>query len=267
MDRAEALEYLLSTQPLALATDFDGTISEIASTPELAAVDPRSRELLTRLADRLPLVAVISGRGVEDARRLVGLPGIVYLGNHGLERWEDGAAHVEPLALSYHVALRSILEAARPALKLPGLVIEEKETGASIHYRLTSDPAVAREQVISVLRDLTEDTGIQLVEGRRVVELRPSLDVNKGTALFDLLTRHPVRAAVYAGDDRTDLDAFTGLRRWEQQEGGRSLAVAISSPEMAADLRQAADVVVEGVEGWADLMDALLTKLDAENEL
>ena len=147
------------------------------------------------------------------------------------------------------------------------MVIEEKETGASIHYRLTSDPAVAREQVISVLRDLTEDTGIQLVEGRRVVELRPSLDVNKGTALFDLLTRHPVRAAVYAGDDRTDLDAFTGLRRWEQQEGGRSLAVAISSPEMAADLRQAADVVVEGVEGWADLMDALLTKLDAENEL
>jgi trehalose 6-phosphate phosphatase len=267
MDRAEALEYLLSTQPLAVATDLDGTISEIAPAPELAVVDATSRELLRRLADSLPLVAVISGRGVQDARRLVGLPGIVYLGNHGLERWEDGAAHVEPLPLRYHVALRSILEAARPALRLPGLIIEEKETGASIHYRLTSDPAVAREQVISVLRDLIGDTGIQLAEGRRVVELRPSLEVNKGTALFDLLTRRPIRAAVYAGDDRTDLDAFTGLRRWEQQEGGRSLAVAVSSSEMPADLRRAADVVVDGVEGWADLMDAMLTSLDAENGL
>ncbi len=265
MDRAEALEYLLSTQPLAVATDFDGTISEIAPAPELAVVDPRSRELLTRLADRLPLVAVISGRRVEDARRLVGLPGIVYLGNHGLERWEDGATHVEPLALRYHIALRSILETAGRALALPGLVVEEKQTGASIHYRLTSDPAAAREQVISVLRDLTKDTGFQVVEGRRVIELRPSLDIDKGTALFDLLSRHPVRAAVYAGDDRTDLDAFTGLRRWEQQEGGRSLAVAVSSPEMPADLRHAADLVVEGVEGWADLMDALLTSLDADN--
>ena len=265
MFHTEALEYLLSAQPLALATDFDGTISEIAPSPELAVVSPRCRGLLAEFAERLPLVAVLSGRSAADAQRLVGLPRVVYLGNHGLERWESGETLVDPSVCRDLAAIASVLEAAREQLNLHGLRFEEKGSGASIHYRLTSDPATARDQVISALHALTAGTELKVIEGRRVVELRPSSQVDKGTALFDLLVSYPVKGAIYVGDDRTDLDAFAGLRRWQHHAGGRTLAVAVASPEMPRGLQNEADLVVDGVEGWADLMDALLTKLDADD--
>jgi trehalose 6-phosphate phosphatase len=266
MDVAQAVGRLLAAQPLALATDFDGTVSEIAPAPELAHVHPRCRDLLAQLTCILPLVDIVSGRPAAEVRRLTGIGGIVYLGNHGLEWWQDGRSHIEPSVSKELAKIRSILEAARRALNLPGLVFEDKGAGASIHYRLTENPAEARDKVLAVLYDLTRGTGVRVVEGRRVVELRPSVDVDKGTALFALLKRHPVRAAVYAGDDLTDVDAFAGMRRWEQQENGSSVAVAIASTEMLPELSGAADVVVDNVDGWADFMQTLLQGLDARQD-
>lgn len=263
MDVAQALDRLLLAQPLALATDFDGTVSEIAPAPDLASVHPRCRDLLAQITQKLPLVAVLSGRPAEEVRRLTGIAQVVYLGNHGLEWWQDGTSHIEPSVSKDVATIRSMLTAARRALNLPGLAFEDKGAGASIHYRLTEDPVEAREKVLAVLYDLTRGTGVRVVEGRRVVELRPSVRVDKGTAIFGLLRRHPVRAAVYAGDDVTDVDAFAGMRRWEQQADGISVAVAIDSPEMPVELSDSADLVVDGVDGWADFMHALLTGLDA----
>jgi trehalose 6-phosphate phosphatase len=265
MDHTEALKHLLSAQPLALATDFDGTVSEIAPTPEEAVISSRCRNLLSKLAERLPLVAVLSGRSAAEAQRLVGLPRIVYLGNHGLERWQNGKTLVDPSVSRNFGAIASVLLAARAQLNLPGLRFEEKGSGASIHYRLARDPAAAKDRIVSVLQELTKGTELKVVEGRRVVELRPSVRVDKGTALFDLLTESPAGGAIYAGDDWTDLDAFAGLRRWQHRAGGQTLAVAVASSEMPRGLENAADLVVDGVEGWADLMDALLTSLDDDS--
>ncbi len=263
MDIAQAVRCLLETQPLALTTDFDGTISEIAATPELAAVHPRCHDLLARLAPKLPLVAVLSGRPVTEVRRLTGIEEIVYLGNHGLEWWEDGTSHVEPPVSQDLAKIRSILEAARRALDLPGLAFEDKGASASVHYRLTEDPIRARNVVLAVLNDLTRGTGVRVVEGRRVAELRPSVRVDKGTALSHLLERYPVRAAVYAGDDVTDVDAFAGLRTWAQREDCTSVAVAVASPEGPQELSDSADLILDSVDGWADFMYSLLTNLDA----
>jgi trehalose 6-phosphate phosphatase len=150
-------------------------------------------------------------------------------------------------------------------LDVHGLGFEEKGVGASIHYRLCPDPNIARAKVLTILGKLCAGTGIKIVEGRRVIELRPSADANKGTALSHLLSEHDIGSAVYAGDDVTDLDAYAGLRRWAEQEGRRCLAVAVNSPEMPPDLGHAADVIVEGVQGWADLMEALLTSLEGSS--
>jgi trehalose 6-phosphate phosphatase len=257
MNPQEALDYIVAAQPLALITDFDGTISEIAPTPEQAVVFPRCCRRLARLARDLPLVSIVSGRQVNDVRRLVGLPGIVYVGDHGLCRWEKGHTHVEPSARNHLESMRGIIETARQRLTLPGIVFEEKDTGVSIHYRATPDPVAAQKEITSLLEDLTRGTGIEILEGRRVVELRPTVHVDKGTAVFELLRDRMVDGAIYAGDDTTDVDAFAGLRRWSEQEGKRSLAVAVSSSEMPPELREAADLVVDGVEGWADFLDAL----------
>ncbi|NIN69068.1 MAG: trehalose-phosphatase [Anaerolineae bacterium] len=264
MDADQAIDYLLDAPPLALTTDFDGTMSEIAPSPEEAAIDPRCLASLAKLVSVLPLVAVVSGRQVEDVRRLVGLAGVVYLGNHGFEMYVNGATHVAPAASEHFLTVRRILEAARQQLDLPGLLFEDKVTSASIHYRLAADPSAARERVTLCLKALTEGTDMRVEQGRRVVELRPPVDADKGTALADLLARHDVASVVYAGDDTTDLDAFAGIRRWASATNHRALAVAVISREMPPRLRAEADLTVEGVGGWADFLDALLEAIIAE---
>jgi len=253
----EGIEYLLDALPLALTTDFDGTLSEIVPSPQLAAIHPRCRDSLVKLSEELPLVAVLSGRQVDEVRELVGIPGLVYVGNHGLERWDKRDRCVEALVSEYVPTIHSILERARQELNLPGLVFEDKGASASIHYRSTPNVAAARKRVGSLLRQLAAQTGLKVVEGRRVVELRPAVDVNKGTVLADLLHRYAVQSVIYAGDDRTDLDAFRALHRWGFERGRRALAVGVSSAEMPPELVEQADLVVEGVEGWADVLDAL----------
>lgn len=261
MDMQEAIDCLLDAEPLALATDFDGTLSAITANPELAKIEPRCRDSLAKLSDELALVAVLSGRQVEEVRQLVGLPRLVYVGNHGLERWEKGNRHVESRASKYASVIDTTLARARQELKLPGLLFEEKGITASIHYRSAKDPAAARQQIVSLLRALAAEPGLRVVEGRRVVELRPPLDLNKGTTLVDLLRKYAVRGIVYAGDDETDLDAFRVIHHWGIQEDKRALAVGIRSPEMPCGLMEESDLVVEGVEGFAEFLATLVEVL------
>ena len=261
MDMQEAIDHLLDGQPLALAADFDGTLSTITPNPKLARIHLRCRDSLAKLCDELPLVAVLSGRPVEEVRQLVGLPAVVYLGNHGLERWEEENRYVEPRALGYAPVIRSILARARQELKLSGVLFQDKGITASIHYRSARDPAVASKRIALLLRELAAEPGLTVVEGRRVVELRPPLDLNKGTALLDLLQRYAVRSIIYAGDDETDLDAFRAIHRWGLQDDRRALAVGVISPEMPSRLLEETDLRVEGVKGVADFLAILVEGL------
>ncbi|MFQ5886845.1 MAG: trehalose-phosphatase [Anaerolineae bacterium] len=261
----KAIDYLLAGQPLALATDFDGTLSAITPTPQLARIHPKCRDSLAKLRNDLAWVAVLSGRQVEEVRQLVGLPGVVYLGNHGLERWEKGAKHIDPRASRYAPVIHSILERTRQELKLPGLLFEDKGIIASIHYRSAQDPVAARKRIASLLWDLAREPGLKVLEGRRVVELRPPLDLNKGTALLNLLRKYDVRGVIYAGDDKTDLDAFRAIHRWGIQEERRALAVGVISPEMPHGLMEDSDLVVEGVKGVAEFL-AILAEAFSRNQ-
>jgi trehalose 6-phosphate phosphatase len=265
MNMQEAIDHLLGAQPLALATDFDGTLSRIARRPELATIDPRCRNSLAKLSEELELVTVLSGRPVDEVRQLVGLPGVVYVGNHGLERWEQGDIRIDPRAAKYAPVMREITERARQELKLPGLLFEQKGVTASIHYRLAQNPTAARKVVASLLRELAAETGVRVVEGRRVVELRPPLELDKGTALLDLIGKYGLRSVVYAGDDQTDLDAFRAIHRWALQEGKQALAVGVVSSEMPPGLMEEADLTVEGVEGMAGFLAVLAEALSREH--
>jgi trehalose 6-phosphate phosphatase len=261
MDIAQAIDALISTHPLAVVTDFDGTISHIAPTPAGAAADPDCRRWLGQLSRMLPLVAIISGRRAEDVRGLVGLDSIVYVGNHGVERWEKGAIHIEPIVSGQAERTKRIAEAARRVLTSRGLIFEDKGNTAAVHYRQAPDPEAAREEVASVLRKLAAGTGVKVKEGRRVIELRPEAAIDKGNALFDLLSQYDLATVVYAGDDDTDADAFAGLRRWSATGHRRAVAVAIDSPEIPQRLREDADLILEGVEGWARFLEKLVRGL------
>ena len=222
-----ALVAELAAEPAAAAIllDVDGTLAPIVARPELAAVPDETRRAVERLAGRYPLVACISGRTGADAKRLVGVDDAVYVGVHGLELAPEAEAWRGPL----HEFAESV-----------DWPIEDKGLAVVFHYREAADEAAARaelERVAARARAL----GLRATFGRKVLEVRPPIPADKGTAVQMLLSQRGLRRALYAGDDATDLDAFRGL-------DGLDLAVrvAVASDEGPPELRGAADLVVDG---------------------
>jgi trehalose 6-phosphate phosphatase len=209
----------------AILLDVDGTLAPIVARPELAAVPEETREELRRLAGRYSLVACVSGRTGEDAARIVGVEGLVYVGVHGLE--------LSPEAERWRGPLREFAA----SVDWP---VEDKGLSVVFHYREAED----EDGAVAVLQRVAARAtalGLKTQFGRKVLEVRPPVDADKGTAVRALLDQRGLGRALYAGDDTTDLDAFRGL-------DGIELAarIAVASAEGPAELAEAADLVVEG---------------------
>jgi trehalose 6-phosphate phosphatase len=222
----------------ALVFDVDGTLAPIVARPELARVPETTREELRRLAARYLLIACVSGRAGSDARRMIGLPDVAYVGNHGLE--------LDPRA----DALAEEIARFREEIGLP---VEDKRLSLSYHFRNAEDQAAARAELERVARRARE-AGLDPRWGRMVLEVRPAVPADKGTAVRALLDRSGANRALYAGDDTTDLDAFAGLAAAGLEHAVR---VAVASPEGPPELQKAADLVVAGPEELARLLKAL----------
>jgi trehalose 6-phosphate phosphatase len=221
----------------AIILDVDGTLAPIVTRPAEASVPARTRELLAGLVERYGLVACLSGRPGEDAARVVGVEGVRYIGEHGLELAPGAEAWAERLA-----------DFAATA----GWPSEEgKRLTLAFHYRTADDVAEAE----SALRPVAERAlaeGLRPRWGRRVLEIRPPIDGDKGTAVERLLADSGLRRALYAGDDTTDLDAFRGLDGLEL-----AVRIAVASDEAPDELGPAADLVVDGPEGLAAVLARL----------
>jgi trehalose 6-phosphate phosphatase len=220
----------------AILLDVDGTLAPIVARPELARVPEETRAEVARLAGRYALVACISGRTGEEARRLVGVAGAVYVGTHGLE--------LEPEAKRWREALRPFADLDWPWLEDKGLAV-------AFHWREAPDEAAAKAELEAVA-ERARGAGLDARWGRKVLELRPPVDADKGTAVRSLLESRDLRRALYAGDDATDLDAFRGLDGCEV-----AVRVAIVSAESPAELGEAADLVLESPEELLDLLRIL----------
>jgi trehalose 6-phosphate phosphatase len=224
----------------AVLLDVDGTLAPIVERPEDAAVPEETRLEVERLAGRYGLAAAISGRPAADARRIVGLEDIEYIGVHGLES-HPGVPEYTPL-------LEQLIE----SVDWPWLVETKAGVTAAFHYR-EADDAMAEAAVEGLVRE-AEELGLAVQRGRKVVEVRPPIDVDKGTAAKALLAERGIDRALYAGDDTTDLDAFRGL---DEAELDVAVKVAVASPEMNPALLNAADFVVDGPPGLLELLRQL----------
>lgn len=219
------------TGRLVLLLDFDGTLAPIVERPELAAMPYATRDALDRLR-ALPgvEVAIVSGRGMADARERAGVQGITYAGNHGMEIEGAGVERIHPEALAARPALDRVMERLAPALEtIPGAFVEDKGLTLSVHYRQTPEGEVPR--VREALAAATDGRGevLRVTEGKMVLEVRPRVDWHKGRAVVFLLDqmRPPQGAPVlYLGDDRTDEDAFRALA-----ESGRGEGVVVADPQ------------------------------------
>lgn len=214
----------------AVFCDIDGTLAPIVERPEEAAVPDETRTEVERLAGKYGLVACVSGRASADARRLVGIDRIEYVGVHGLE----GDPEAERFAPQ--------LEAFAERIAWPWTLESKAGVTLAFHYREASDQSDAQRRAEEVAQ-AAEAAGLRAQLGRRIVEVGPPVVANKGTAVRRLLDGRPLTRALYAGDDTTDLDAFRGL-----DEAGLDVAlkVSVGSREMNPRLLTEADLVVDG---------------------
>ncbi|MBA3718517.1 MAG: trehalose-phosphatase [Actinobacteria bacterium] len=225
----------------AIVLDVDGTLAPIVPRPEDAGVPAGTRAELERLAARYRLLAFVSGRTGEDARRMVGLDGARYVGVHGLE--------LEPEAERWREPLRNLAAGA----DWPWGEAEDKGLTLSFHYRQASDQAAALAAA-EILADRARGAGLVPRFGRKVLEVRPPVDADKGTAVLQLVSEAGVTRALYAGDDTTDLDAFRGIREAGLELG---VCVAVASEEGPRELEERADLVVDGPAGLLALLHRL----------
>ncbi len=244
----------------AVLTDIDGTIAPIVLDPAQARVPPATRALLEELAERYALVAALSGRRAADARRVVGLDRIAYSGNHGFELLLPGEDEVRPdPSLDGHEsdAPRFVAGLDRGELERTGIRTEDKGAIVALHWRGAPNEGEA-ESFANEIASEAEWQGLVPQRGRKVLEIRPNVAINKGIAVAALIPSGPVERALYAGDDRTDVDAFTALRTLH--DDGRletAVCVAVISDESPPEVAGGADIAVPGPEGFFPVLEAL----------
>jgi trehalose 6-phosphate phosphatase len=259
---ATALEPLRSDPShAAVLLDIDGTLAPIVRHADDAHVPEATRSLLIEIAKRYRVVGCISGRRANAARQIVAIGTIAYIGNHGGELLLPGATRprVDPDLAAWAPRVRAYAAAAfTTELQRLRIRSEDKDTIAALHWRGAPDEQAAAAALEKIAEDAARQ-GFAVHWGRKVLEVRPPVELHKGLGIVALLRGQPVRAAVYVGDDATDLDAFHGLRALAQSgELACTVCVAVGSEETPPQLAAEADMLVDGAAGVRGLLKALL---------
>ena len=230
---------LIAAEPeqAALFLDIDGVLAPIVARPEDARVPTETRAELERLAERYGLVAAVTGRPSAEARAIVGVESMTYVGEHGLE--------LDPAAEAWVTRIH----AYAGGVGWPDL--EVKPLSVAFHYRTAPDHDLAREQLEPVAVAAL-DEGFRTRWGRMVLEVLPPVNTSKGTAVRRLLETSGLRRALYAGDDTTDLDGFAALDGLET-----AVRIAVSSAEGPVELGERDDLVVGSPAAFLELLRQL----------
>jgi trehalose 6-phosphate phosphatase len=241
--------------------DVDGTLAPIVRHADDAAVTEQTRSLLIEISRHYELVACVSGRRASEARRIVSIGSITYLGNHGAEVLRGGATEpeLEGELESWAERVQAYAEDVdREMLRRERIRFEDKGVIVAYHWRGAPDEESAEAALKDVAKG-AEDAGLHPHWGRKVLEIRPQVRLDKGTGIVRLLRDTDLEVAMYVGDDTTDLDAFRGLRELvDEGHLSRAVLVGVGSEETPEGIEREADLLVDGTEGVASLLRALL---------
>jgi trehalose 6-phosphate phosphatase len=244
----------------AVMFDVDGTLAPIVRHADDATVSESTRSLLTAIARRYGLVACISGRQASETRRIVSIGSIAYVGSHGGELLPPGGVEpqVDPELRAWRRRVQAFArETDTATLARLRVRLEDKGAITAFHWRGAPDEAAAAAAVQGIARD-AEQAGFHTHWGRKVLEVRPPVRIDKGVGVHTLLRGADVDTALYAGDDNTDLDAFRALGELVEQGRLRSAArIGVRSDEGPVEIEQEADAVVDGPAGVHRLLEAL----------
>lgn len=198
-----------------LMVDFDGTLSRLAKTPIHAFLPQKNRKILQKL-NRIIRVAVVSGRGLSDIKRKVGINGIIYAGNHGLEWQINGKIDKIKIPVSMARAMIFVRHSLGKLIKkYKGILLENKGLTLSIHYRLVKKHLAKKlfKEILSIIFSFQKKQLLKIVSGKKVWEIRPTLVWNKGSWVRFLKQKIAKQSLpIYIGDDATDEDAFKAFK-------------------------------------------------------
>lgn len=234
-------------RPLALFLDYDGTLTPIVERPEDAVLATPAREALRRAAERWP-VAIVSGRDLEDVRARVGIEGLSYAGCHGFEIAGPRGGRVHAAAAAAAPQLGAAADmVAHDTRGIPGVQLERKRFTLAVHYRRAPEARV-HDVHEAVARALARHPALRMTEGKKVWELQPDVDWDKGRAVLWLMQTLKLEDAlpVYIGDDVTDEDAFRAL-------AGHGVGIAVQETPRPT----AARYVLPDPEAVRELLSAL----------
>jgi trehalose 6-phosphate phosphatase len=248
----ELRDWLAGADGLVLGLDFDGTLAPIVEDHTEAAMTAESRAAVDRLAEHPGVgLAVVSGRALDDLTGRVGLDGVVYAGNHGLELGYDGERTVHPDVEGVGPAIDRLRAELDERLgDVPGYAVENKRVTATVHFRTVPEEHVSRVvETVEAVVDGADD--LRVSEGREIREVRPAVEWDKGRVMELLAATAPDGWRVmYVGDDTTDEDAFRAI-----QPDGVGVHVASSEHEAVetdADYRLDGQTDVSRFLGWLD---------------
>ncbi|MFC2006089.1 trehalose-phosphatase [Chloroflexota bacterium] len=224
-----------------LLSDYDGTLTPIVSRPDEAILPQAVRDDLLALAEKPTFnVGIISGRSLSEVKALVGLEGIYYAGNHGLEIEGPGLKFVNPLAKSAQDEIKDLAQRFLTEYgDIEGIIVEDKGLSLSVHYRLVkrSEEKAAAEIFHQVTSPWLHDGRIRVTSGKKVWEVRPPIDWHKGKAVetiireLNTVLKGEQELTIYLGDDTTDEDAFKIIHRPQ----GWSIFIGQDNPSSNAD--------------------------------
>lgn len=248
----------LSHQPSGLFSDFDGTLSEVATTPPEAVFYAGAREALERASREVDVAGVITGRAVDDVLERINLAGLLIVGNHGLEWFDGGERFDHEAGIAAEEGIRRTLDRSRERMQaigsVDGMLFENKRLSASIHFRNAPDPIEVGVQLLPIVEEEAAKNGLRVSGGKMLIELRPEASVSKGTALEQIIRTRNLKGAIFFGDDVTDVDGFRALHSIREEGTATTVAVGIRSPDVHPDVLEAADVVLEGVPDMVDVL-------------
>lgn len=241
----------------AIVSDIDGTLHPIIDRPEHIQFYDYTPTLLENLAEKYALVGLITGRSMDSALQIIKAPGVVYVANHGMEICRDHNRSVAGEVQQYLPQIRTALEMISKSdlANEPGIFIEDKYVSVAVHYRQAPEKM---HDVEALLNKINDDMGLKLVKGRKVRELHPPVDINKGSAIESLLKDQGINLALYLGDDLSDIHAFRALKQiqWPKFQ---SITIGVRSAEVPQlETEDSIDYLINNVEESIELLGMLL---------
>jgi trehalose 6-phosphate phosphatase len=263
LDNLETLRAIIRRKPFGLITDMDGTLSPIPHDFLQTTNPPRVLPLLSALVSQVALLAVVSGRKAEALKNIVDIAGIKYIGNYGMEHWENDQAVLHPNVTASLCSMRAVAAELESLRAVEGMIIQDKWATISVHYHMTPRPETAKQQILDLLEKSPHIKNLRLMDEKTNIGIVPRVDIDKGTAITGLIDGHHLRSAIYLGDDIGDIPAFKAIRQARQNRDFDGLAILVTSTDTSQSLLEEVDFTLDGVPETEILLDWFVTNTEA----